>query len=120
MVAQWWDEAVRPRLLLLSLLRRGPRALIATLVVLNLVAGVLPVAFVVASSLLIAQVPGVLADGVGGEAWSSLVASFVAAGAAIGLGAFAVYRFKSSKESSTSVSLTPRTDGGAVVIGGTW
>lgn len=79
MVARWWDEAVRPRLLLLSLLRRGPRGLIAVLVVLNLASGVLPVAFVVASSLLIAQVPAVLAEGVGGEAWASLVASFVAA-----------------------------------------
>lgn len=48
------------------------------------------------------------------------VSSFVAAGAAIGLGAFAVYRLKSSNESGVSVALTPRTDGGAVVLGGSW
>ncbi len=81
MFARWWDAAVRPRLRLLKLLRRGPRALIATLVLLNLLGGVLPVAFVVATSVLIAQVPSVLGDGVGGAAWNALVVAFVSAAA---------------------------------------
>ena len=80
MIARWWDEAVRPRLRLLALLRRGPRGLVVLLTVLNLIAGVLPVAFVVATSALIAQVPAVVAaGGVGGSAWTSLVTAFAVA-----------------------------------------
>ena len=77
MLNRWWDEAVRPRLRLFRLLRRGPRALVALLLVLNLVAGVLPVVFVLATSVLIAQVPAVVAAGVGSAAWTALVTAFV-------------------------------------------
>ena len=76
MLATWWDDAVRPRLRLLALLRRGPKGLVAVLVVLNLVAGVLPVAFVLATSLVIARVPAVVAEGAESAAWAELVTTF--------------------------------------------
>lgn len=79
MLARWWNDAVRPRIRLLALLRRGPRALVALLVALNVVVGLLPVAFVLATSHLIAQVPAVVTDGVDSAAWSSLVSAFVLA-----------------------------------------
>src|SRR5690606_33062089 len=79
MLARWWNDAVRPRIRLLALLRRGPRALVALLVALNVVVGLLPVAFVLATSHLIAQVPAVVTDGVDSAAWPSLVSAFVLA-----------------------------------------
>lgn len=50
MLSRWWNDAVRPRLRLLALLRRGPAWLVWLLVALNLVSGLLPVAFVLATS----------------------------------------------------------------------
>ncbi len=79
MRSTWWEAAVRPRLRLLALLGRGPRALAAVLVVLNVVAGLLPVGFVLATSALIAQVPDAVRQGVGGQAWDELVGWFVLA-----------------------------------------
>lgn len=81
MIERWWADAVRPRIRLLALLRRGPRPLVALLVVLNVIAGILPVAFVLATSYLISLVPAVVAEGVGSAAWTSLVAVFVWAAA---------------------------------------
>ena len=79
MLKRWWDDAVRPRIRLYLLLRRGPRALVAALVVLNLLVGLLPVAFVLATSFLIAHVPAVVANGVESAAWAALVSAFVVA-----------------------------------------
>ncbi|WP_166869715.1 ABC transporter ATP-binding protein [Salinibacterium sp. ZJ70] len=81
MLSRWWNDAVRPRLSLLALMRRGPAWLVSLLVVLNLVSGLLPVAFVLATSTLIALVPAVVAEGPGGAAWGSLVVWFVIAAA---------------------------------------
>jgi tetratricopeptide (TPR) repeat protein len=48
------------------------------------------------------------------------VASGIVAAAGIGLGVFAFLRIKSSKEQSSSLSLSPRTGGGTLVWEGSW
>ena len=60
----------------------GGAGLVAALVCLNLVLGLLPVLFIVATSVMIGRVPGAVGGGVGSAEWASLVAAFVVAAAA--------------------------------------
>ncbi len=78
----WWDEAVRARLAIVRHIPLGGAGLVVALTVVSLLIGVLPVVFVVASSVLIGRVPGVVAGGVGSAAWDTLVAAFAFAAAA--------------------------------------
>ncbi|MGZ6273378.1 MAG: ABC transporter ATP-binding protein [Candidatus Limnocylindrales bacterium] len=57
----------------------GGAALAGTLIVLNLILGLLPVAFIVATSVMIGRVPAAVAAGVGSAEWNSLVTAFVLA-----------------------------------------
>ncbi|NUT52477.1 MAG: ABC transporter ATP-binding protein [Saccharothrix sp.] len=80
--ARWVDEAVRPRLRIVRLLPSGGTGLVVFLALLNLVLGLLPVAFVVATSVLVGEVPAAVAGGVGGAAWDRLTAVFLLGAAA--------------------------------------
>lgn len=53
--------------------------LASLMILLNLIGGALPVAFVVATSVVIGRVPGAVEGGVGSEAWDGLVTAFVLA-----------------------------------------
>jgi ATP-binding cassette subfamily B protein len=69
-------DIVRGYLRIAALLPAGGIGLVAVLVCLNLVLGLLPVVFVVATSVMIGRVPDAVAGGVGSTAWSSLVVAF--------------------------------------------
>ncbi|MCM0640392.1 ABC transporter ATP-binding protein [Cellulomonas wangsupingiae] len=80
--SRWKAEAVRPRLLILRHLPVAGVGLVTTLVVVNLLLGLLPIGFVVATSALVGEVPGAVAGGEGSDAWRELVRLFVLAAAA--------------------------------------
>ena len=77
----WWAEAVRPRVLIARLIPRAGRPLVAGLLLVNVVLGVAPVAFVVASSIVIGSVPDAVAGGVGSAVWDRLIVTFLVASA---------------------------------------
>ncbi|MDQ2586722.1 multidrug ABC transporter permease [Saccharothrix yanglingensis] len=79
--SHWVDEAVRPRLRIIRLMPSGGVGLVVFLAVLNIVLGLSPVAFVVATSVLIGEVPAAVAGGVGSAAWDRLTAVFLLAAA---------------------------------------
>ena len=60
----------------------GGSWLVFALVVLNVVLGLLPVAFIVATSVMIGRVPGAVTAGVGSAEWRDLVLAFGLAAAA--------------------------------------
>lgn len=75
----WVATAVRPRLLVFRLLPDAdPWLVVATLAV-NVLLGLLPVGFVVATSVVVGQVPDAVAGGVGSAAWDDLVRVFLLA-----------------------------------------
>ncbi|SRR5216683_1257424 len=68
-----------------SIARLTPRAgsgLVAVLALANLVLGVLPVVFIIATSVVLGRVPAAVEGGLKSAAWNSLVAVFVVAAAA--------------------------------------
>ena len=75
-------EIVRGYLRIAALLPAGGVGLVSALVCLNLVLGLLPVVFVVATSVMIGRVPEAVAGGFGSAEWSSLVIAFVIAASA--------------------------------------
>ncbi|WP_233558785.1 ABC transporter ATP-binding protein [Micromonospora radicis] len=70
---------LRARWQTVRLLRRGGTGLVTALVLTNLLLGVLPVLFIVATSVLLGQVPAAVTGGLGSPAWDSLVTVFVGA-----------------------------------------
>ncbi|MDT7783834.1 MAG: ATP-binding cassette, subfamily bacterial [Pseudonocardiales bacterium] len=76
----WWrtykEERVEPRLLLLRELRGVTGPLAIWLALLNVVVGVLPGGFMIASSIVVGSAPAAVAGGLGSPAWGSLVAAF--------------------------------------------
>jgi ATP-binding cassette subfamily B protein len=78
----WVATAVRPRMLLFRLLPDVGTGLLAVAMATNLALGLLPVGFVVATSVVVGQVPDAVAGGVGSAAWDELVAVFLLATAA--------------------------------------
>lgn len=74
---EWWDEAVRSRVLVLRHLPLAGWPLVLGAVVLNVLLGVLPVAFVVATSALVGRVPAAVQAGVPSSAWDTLVSAFL-------------------------------------------
>jgi ATP-binding cassette subfamily B protein len=78
----WVERAVISRVEIARMVPRAGRPLAAPLIAMNLVSGALPVAFVVATSVVIGRVPAAVAGGVGSSAWDALVSAFLfAAGA---------------------------------------
>ncbi|MGW5555917.1 ABC transporter ATP-binding protein [Micromonospora sp. NPDC003944] len=70
---------LRARWQTVRLLRRGGAGLVTTLVLANLLLGVLPVLFIVATSVLLGRVPAAVSGGLDSRAWDSLVSVFVGA-----------------------------------------
>jgi ATP-binding cassette subfamily B protein len=64
-----------------ALLPKGGAGLVGVMICLNVVLGLLPVAFIVATSVMIGRVPAAVSGGVGSAEWSVLVAAFVVAAA---------------------------------------
>lgn len=81
-----WNEfvlrAITTRIEILRFVPSAGARLVVPLVLVNLVSGILPVAFVVATSIVIGRVPAALEGGLDSESWDSLVAAFVAAAVA--------------------------------------
>ncbi|HZL80463.1 MAG TPA: hypothetical protein VFC06_00730, partial [Demequina sp.] len=82
MIRTWYTAAVAPRISILRLLPTAGRTLVTTLVTLNLVLGLLPVAFVVATSIVVGHVPAAVTGGIGSPAWDTLVRDFLLAAVA--------------------------------------
>lgn len=78
----WVDTAVRPRLLVVRLLPLAGRGLVAAVLAVDVALGLLPVAFLVATSVVVGQVPAAVAGGTGSVAWDRLVEVFLLATAA--------------------------------------
>ncbi len=70
---------LRARWQTVRLLRRGGAVLVTVLVLTNLLLGVLPVLFIVATSILLGQVPAAVSGGLNSAAWDSLVTVFLGA-----------------------------------------
>lgn len=62
--------------------RAGGGALVTLDLAVNLLLGVLPVVFVVASAVMVGRVPAAVRDGSGSDAWHALLAAFLVAAAA--------------------------------------
>ena len=75
-------DVYRSYFLIAALVPSGGAGLVAVLIALNVVLGLLPIAFIVATSVMIGRVPDAVAGGVGSDQWSSLVAAFVVAASA--------------------------------------
>lgn len=95
-----------PRLVILRNLRHGGPLLLSGLVVINLALGLLPVAFVVATSLLIGRVPAAVAGGVSSPAWDDLVRAFLVAA-----GAFVAQQVLAPIQATLGELLARRVDG---------
>ncbi|MDQ1723112.1 MAG: ATP-binding cassette, subfamily bacterial [Frankiaceae bacterium] len=79
---KYYADAIHARASILRQLPLAGRGLVATLIVVDLVVGLLPVLFVVASSVVVGRVPQAVAQGLGSPAWGSLVTAFLLASAA--------------------------------------
>ena len=75
-------EIIRSYLRIAALVPSGGAGLVSLLAALNLVLGILPVLFVVATSVMIGHVPAAVTGGVGSSEWQALVIAFILASAA--------------------------------------
>lgn len=85
----------------------GGRGLTTILVVINLILGLLPVTFILATSIMIGRVPAAVMGGVGSAEWRDLVAAFILAAAA-----FLVQQILAPMQVSLGELLARRVDGG--------
>jgi ATP-binding cassette, subfamily B, bacterial len=99
-------ELIADRWRITRLLRWGDRWLIGFLTVVNVALGVLPVAFVVATSVMLGRVPAAIAGGVHSPAWHSLIAAFLAAAAI-----FVAEQVLATVQASLATLLTRQVDG---------
>ena len=84
----------------------GGAGLVTSLIVLNLVLGLLPIVFILATSVMIGRVPAAVTGGVGSPEWRNLVASFMVAAAA-----FLVQQILAPVQESFGELLARRVDG---------
>jgi ATP-binding cassette, subfamily B, bacterial len=75
-------EVVRSYMRIAALVPSGGRWLAAALIALNVILGLLPTVFIVATSVMIGRVPAAVTGGVGSAEWVSLVLAFVLAASA--------------------------------------
>lgn len=102
----YWDEAIQPRFFLLQQLPLAGRGLVTLVAALNVVVGLLPVAFVVASSALIGRAPAAVANGLGSSQWHALVSAFLVAS-----GVFFAQQVVTPFQSSLAQVVKHRVDG---------
>ncbi|PGH51980.1 ABC transporter ATP-binding protein [Streptomyces sp. Ru87] len=85
-IRERWDayraEAVAPRLLIVRQLPHAGAGLAAALLAVNVLLGLMPVLFVVETSVLIGRVPDAVRGGTDSAAWHALVTAFLVASAA--------------------------------------
>ena len=84
----------------------GGAGLVTLLLALNLVLGLLPIVFILATSIMIGRVPAAVVGGVGSAEWRDLVAAFVVAAAA-----FLVQQILAPMQESFGELLARRVDG---------
>jgi len=75
-------EVVRSYMRIAALVPSGGKWLAGALIALNMVLGLLPTVFIVATSVMIGRVPAAVTGGVGSAEWVSLVVAFVLAASA--------------------------------------
>jgi ATP-binding cassette subfamily B protein len=100
-------EVARSYLRITALVPSGGAGLATVLVALNLLLGVLPVLFIVATSVMIGRVPAAVATGVGSSEWQSLATAFVLAAIA-----FVAQQILAPMQASLGELLARRVDGG--------
>jgi ATP-binding cassette subfamily B protein len=104
--AAYRAEAMAPRLALIRRLPLAGPGLLVALTVASVAIGLLPVGFVVGTSLLVGAVPGAVADGIGSPAWNRLLTAFLAASAA-----FFAQQLLTPVHSALGVAMKHRVDG---------
>jgi ATP-binding cassette, subfamily B, bacterial len=104
-------RAVRARLEIVRLIPKAGIALAAGLTALNVVLGLLPVVFVVATSLLLGHVPPAVRGGAGSPAWHTLMSSFAVAAAA-----FVAQQLLAPAQVALGELMTRRVDGKVVML----
>ncbi len=72
----WRKTAFEPRWEIVRYLPAGGTGLVSALLAVNIVLGVLPVVFVLASSVLIGRLPDAIVGGIGSTAWDALLVAF--------------------------------------------
>ncbi len=102
----WVERAVISRVTIARMVPRAGWALAGPLILANIVAGALPVAFVIATSVVIGRVPAAVEGGVPSEAWDALVRAFVLAA-----GAFLLARVLAPVVTALSSRVRRRIDG---------
>jgi ATP-binding cassette subfamily B protein len=89
-----------------GLVPSGGAGLVATLIGLNLILGLLPITFILATSVMIGRVPAAVVGGVGSAEWRDLVAAFVLAAVA-----FLTQQILAPMQASLGELLARRIDG---------
>jgi ATP-binding cassette subfamily B protein len=102
----WSDEALRARWLIIRLLPAAGWPLLVLLAVVDLIAGLLPVAFVLFSSIVIGRVPGAVEHGTDSPEWRSLALAF-----ALASGAFILQQVFSPLQTALGEVMKYRVDG---------
>ena len=98
--------AAMARRAIMSLLPRAGLPLVMALVLCNIALGVLPVAFIIETSIFLGKLPAVITAGPGAAAWSPLLPAFVLASAA-----FIVQQVLTPVREALGVLLARRVDG---------
>jgi ATP-binding cassette, subfamily B, bacterial len=105
-LTNWWRSAVEPSRAIAALLPAAGWPLVVGLAALDLVLGLLPVAFVLLTSIVVGQVPAAVDGGTGSDAWHRLVGTFVAAA-----GVFLLRQVLAPLQTAMGVRVQRRVDG---------
>jgi hypothetical protein len=77
-----WAQAIGPRIVIAKTIPAAGRGLAAALVVVNVLLGLFPLVFVLATSVVVGRVPTAVSAGLDSPEWESLVTAFLLAAAA--------------------------------------
>ena len=102
----WYRETVAPRVAIARMLPSGGMPLVVSLTLLDLLLGLLPVGFVVATSVVVGAVPRAVEGGVGSSDWDTLVRVFLLAA-----GLFMLRQALAPLQTALGVRLARRVDG---------
>ncbi len=78
---RWWREAVVARVRVIRHVPVGGRGLVAVLLLVNVLLGLLPIGFVLATSTVVGRVPDAVEAGTGSPAWDALLRALLLAAA---------------------------------------
>jgi ATP-binding cassette subfamily B protein len=101
-----WAQAVGPRIVIAQAIPAAGRGLAAALVVVNVLLGLFPLVFVLATSVVVGRVPAAVTAGLDSPEWESLVTAFLLAAAA-----FVGQQVMSTAQGSLSELAKRRVDG---------